>query len=101
MSDTDSPHISTPIQNEEETKENETTFSEILKSTESTDAHDLNKSDPKTETASANGDSEKNKEKCESLPKEQNDDMKETTTTTGQNIGTSKLFISGTLVPQA
>ena len=90
MSDTDTPHISTPNQNEEETKENETTFSEILKSTESTDENNVHKSDTKTEVDSANGDSEKNQDKCESLPKEQNDDMPEATNNTVQGLGTSK-----------
>ena len=101
MSDTDTPHISTPNQNEEETKRNETTFSELLESTESKDEHNVSKSAPKTDTEPANGDSEKNQEKCKSLPAEQNDHKTEATTTTCQDLGTSKLFILGSLVSLA
>ena len=68
MSDTDTPHTNNPQQNEEETKDPESTFSEILKCTESTNEQNLSIPESKSDTDSPNGESEKNQEQCKSLP---------------------------------
>ena len=78
MSDTDTPHTNNPQANEEEAKDPETTFSALLKCTESTNEENLSIPESKNDTDSPNGESEKNQEQCKSLPSEQSEQKNET-----------------------